>query len=98
MTAEEEWVQRVLRSIVRDSVQTALRSQEYSSKFLTRIDSKSIDLEIDRITDEITARFVQKLKARGYLGANSNVPEQEFTDLFRSTMDEYFANIEASPS
>ena len=93
MTGEEEWVQKVLRGMVRDQVQTALRSQEYSSKFLTRIDVRVIDEQIDKITDDVTARFVAKLKARGYLGEGSNAPQDEFTEMFRATLDEYFANF-----
>jgi hypothetical protein len=91
--SEEEWVQKVLTGMVRDAVQTSLRTQDYSSKFLTRIDTKAIDEEIDMITAEVTANFVAKLKAKGYLGPGSNAPEQEFADMFRATLDEYFANF-----
>ena len=93
--SQEEGVQKVLRGMVRDAVQTTIRSQEYSSRFLTRIDAKAIGTEIDEITDEITARFVTKLKAKGYLRPGSNAPEQEFTEMFRATMDEYFANFKS---
>jgi hypothetical protein len=94
--SEEEWVQKVLRGMVRDAVQTSLRTQEYSSRFLTRIDSNAIDTEIDRITSEVTAKFVAKLKEKGYLGPGSNAPEQEFAEMFRATLDEYFADFKSN--
>jgi hypothetical protein len=94
MTSEEEWVQKVLRSMVREAVETSLRSQDYSSRYLTRIDTKAIGQEVDRITNEITARFVEKLKAKGYLRPGSSPPEEEFASMFRATMDEYFASFE----
>jgi hypothetical protein len=98
MTSEEEWIQRVLRSMVKEAVQTTLRSQKYSTMFLTRIDSKAIGQQIEKITDEITVQFVAKLKAKGYLQAGSNAPEREFIEMFRATMDEYFASFEPDRS
>jgi hypothetical protein len=103
MTSEDDWVQRVLRSMVRKAVETSLRSQDYSTRHLARIDTKAIGQEIDRITDEITTRFVEKLKAKGYLGPGSNAPvvvayafklQEEFASMFRATMDEYFVHFE----
>jgi uncharacterized protein YaaW (UPF0174 family) len=96
MTSEEKWVQKVLRSMVKHQVQTALMTQELSQKFLIRSDTKAIEQEIEIITDKITKRFVAKLKAKGYIGTESNAPAKEFRNMFLEAKDEYFATPESS--
>jgi hypothetical protein len=95
MSTEEEWVQKVLRNVVKNAVQTYLMSQEYSSKFLTRIDANVINSDIENITDGITAKFVQKLKAKGYLREGLSISEEDFASVFRSTMEEYLSDFES---
>ena len=96
MSSQEEWVQKVLRVMVREAVVTYLKSREYSSAFLSRIDSKAIEKEIDKITNEVTTDFVRKLKEKGYLEKGHDAPQEEFMVMFRATLDEYFANLEGS--
>lgn len=91
MISEDDFTQKVLRGAVKDAVQTFLRSQDWSAKFLTRSDTRKIDEEIERMTDEITAAFAKTLKDRGYLGKDRTPSEEEFSSLFRSTLDEYLA-------
>jgi hypothetical protein len=96
MSSEEAWVQNVLKVMVRDAVITYLKSREDSSTFLGRIDSKVIESEIAKITNEVTANFVAKLKAKGYLVKGHDAPQEEFMTMFRATLDEYFANLEGN--
>lgn len=94
MTSEEEWVRSVLRKAAKEQVQTYLKTQEYSSKVLTRIDAKAIDQEIERMADEIMARLVQRLKEKGFVGGASAATEEEFTSLFKSTMEGYLVSLQ----
>jgi hypothetical protein len=90
MTTEKEYFKNVMRNTVRDAVQTLLRTRRYSARFLPRKDVKSIDKEIEIIADQIITRLVDKLEAKGALDTRKTLAREEFEQMFRSTVDEYF--------
>jgi hypothetical protein len=98
MTDKEEYFRNVLKSTIKNSVQTLLRTGEFSKRFLTRNDQKDIDKEIERISDEIITLFISKLGEKGYLENSSDPSESEFKNLLKSTIDEYFGEKSESGS
>ena len=90
MTTKEEYFSDVMSNIIRDEVQTLLRTKEYSAKFLPRKDMKSVDEEIEKISDEIVTKLLRQLKAKGLLENGKTISREDFEQLYRSTMNEYF--------
>ena len=90
MITREEYFKSVMQGTLKNTVQTLLRTKEYSAKFLSREDITSVDKEIEEISSEIASRLISQLEVRGMLDEQSKVSEKEFEALFRSTIDEYF--------
>jgi len=90
MTTRKEFFKSVMEDTLKNTVQTLLRTKEYSARFLSRKDAGSIDNEIAGISSEIATRLISKLEARGKLEEQSKISQKEFDELFRSTIDEYF--------
>lgn len=77
-----------MQRTARDLIQTLLRTKEYSSRFLSRGDVKSIDGALEKISIDVVDEFVKALKSRGYLGTGRMAPETEFQSLFETTVKE----------
>lgn len=87
--SREAYLTAALRSTVRISVETILRSQEYSPKFLARMDKEEIDRRVDEVTEEVAALFVRELKSAGYTQPGNEPSENEFESIFRRTLQAY---------
>jgi hypothetical protein len=98
MSEKEEYIRKVLKSTIRSTVQTLLNTKEFSKGYLVREDHKEVDKEIDKISDEVTFLLVSKLKERGYLENENDIPENEFEKLLKSTLTEYFGEKVESDS
>src|SRR2546428_743928 len=90
MTTQEEYFSDVFSNIIREELQTLLRTKEYSAKFLPRKDMKSIDEEIEKISDQIVTKLLTQLRAKGLLENAKTISREDFEQLYRSTVSEYF--------
>lgn len=93
MMSQEEYVRRVMRTAAKDSIQTLLRTKEYSAKFLVRGDRDTIDKEIEKMSGEVIDEFVGRLKQRGLLDARASPDMREFQGLFDATVSEYLKKL-----
>ena len=93
MMSQEEYVRRVMRTAAKDTIQTLLRTKEYSAKFLVRGDKDAIDKEIDKMSGEVIDEFVGRLKQQGLLDPSASPDMKEFQSLFDSTVREYLKKL-----
>jgi hypothetical protein len=93
LISEEEYVRRVMQKTARDVIQNLLRTKEYSARFLSRGDVKTIDRTVERMSIEVVDEFVKTLESRGYLGAGRMAPQDEFQSLFEATVKEYLKKL-----
>jgi len=82
-----------IQKVAKHTIQNLLRSEEYSTEFLARKDTKEIDNEIEKMSIELTDKFVAVLKSRGYLKPDVQANEKEFQELFDSTLKEYLEKL-----
>jgi hypothetical protein len=95
---KEEYFRNILKGTIRNTVQTLLRTREFSKRFLVREDQKDIDKEIEKISNEIMDKFLAKLKEEGYLEEDKEPSKNEFEKLLKSTINEYFGETSESKS
>lgn len=93
MISEEEYIKRVMQRTARDVIQTLLRTREYSARFLSRGDAKSIDRTVEKMSIDVVDEFVNALRSRGYLGTGRIAPQTEFQSLFESTVKDYLNRL-----
>lgn len=93
MISREEYIRRVMQKTATHVIQNLLRTKEYSAKFLTRADSKTIDREIEKMSIQVIDEFIKVLKSRGYLVAGEIANPAEFQALFDSTIREYLKKL-----
>ena len=93
MMSQEEYVRSVMRTAAKDTIQTLLRTKEYSAKFLVRGDRDAIDKEIDKMSGEVIDEFVSRLKQQGLLDPGASPDMKEFQSLFDSTVREYLKKL-----
>ena len=93
MISEEEYIRRVMQRTARDVIQTLLRTREYSARFLSRGDVKSIDRTVQKMSIDVVDEFVKALRSRGYLGTGRIAPQAEFQSLFESTVKDYLNKL-----
>jgi hypothetical protein len=74
-------------------IQNLLRTREYSARFLTRGDSKTIDRTVEKMSIEVIDEFIKILKSRGYLGLGEMASQEEFQALFETTVKEYLKRL-----
>jgi len=90
MIEREEYLRKVMEKTVRNTVQTLLRTEEFSKRFLTRPDISDVDKEIEKISNEIMDAFILELKKNGYLDGSKEPTQKEFESIFKSIIDKYF--------
>lgn len=78
-----------MQRTARDVIQNLLRTKEYSARFLSRLDAKTIDRTVDKMSIDVVDEFIKALRSRGYLGTGNLAPQKEFQSLFESTAKEY---------
>jgi hypothetical protein len=93
MINQEEYIRRVMQRTAILVIQNLLRTKEYSAKFLTRADSKTIDRMIEKMSIEVVDEFIKALKSRGYLGSGEMAGEEEFQALFETTVKGYLERL-----
>jgi hypothetical protein len=96
MIDREEYFRKVMKNTVKISIQTLLRTTEFSRNFLVRGDKKNIDKELDKISDDVMDLFIKKLKEKGYLEDNKEPSQSEFERLLKETVQDYFGEKSAS--
>ena len=98
MISKEEYFHNVMKSTIKNTVQTLLKTREFSKRFLIREDHKDIDKEIDEISEKIMGLFISKLKEGGYLENDKEPSKGEFEKLLKSAINEYFGETSESKS
>ena len=93
MISEEEYVRRIMQKTARDVIQNLLRTKEYSARFLSRGDVKTIDRTVDKMSIEMVDEFIRTLKSRGYLVTGRMAPQDDFQSLFEATVKEYLKKL-----
>jgi len=91
--SQEEYIRRVMQRTAIHVIQSLLRTKEYSAKFLTRGDSKTIDRTVEKMSIDAIDEFIKALKSRGYLGSGAMASQEEFQALFETTVKEYLEKL-----
>jgi hypothetical protein len=89
----EDHLRKVIGASARISIETILRSREYSDRFLASTKKNSIEDEVDKVTNAVVERFIASLRDQGFIEGGKELSEKEFELMFRKSIEEYLDGV-----
>lgn len=87
---EEEIFARMAKSIIKSMAMSRLKSRPLSKKFAEAKNKEEIEKDIERVSEEITKKFLIALKKKSAFG---DVSEEEFRKILDKVIKDYFGDL-----